>query len=237
MCEPEPPPPSRLFCFLFLLLPRHLTGFILLRSMHKRFHIMLIVPFVVVYSKSCPGHCGSQGREKEKTRTGKLWLSFSLHLLSVYCVPLCVCRYSTWNRNKKQLGKHEKTQNPGSWGDVYTDISMESAIAVCAHYNNATWNRNNNNNWEEFENRPQLKPCRMFLSFYSTRGNKKKNEFLTRKFDQHSALLANYLPIFPISLSLSLSFIFIFFRFFFREVNVIMTSIILSPSKFGVWFE
>jgi hypothetical protein len=110
MCEPElpPPPPFRLFCFLFLLLPRHLTGFILLRSMHKRFHIMLIVPFVVVYSKSCPGHCGSQGREKEKTRTGKLWLSFSLHLslCTVYhCVSIVIPREietkNNWENTKK----------------------------------------------------------------------------------------------------------------------------------------
>jgi hypothetical protein len=108
MCEPELPPPSRLFCFLFLLLPRHLTGFILLRSMHKRFHIMLIVPFVVVYSKSCPGHCGSQGREKEKTRTGKLWLSFSLHLslCTVYhCVSIVIPREietkNNWENTKK----------------------------------------------------------------------------------------------------------------------------------------
>jgi len=103
-------------------------------------------------SKSSCRHCGTrQEREKEKTRTGKLWLSFR----SLVSFP-------------REINKNnwENTNKPKSWKLRDAAILMESAIAVCAHYNNATWNRNNNNknnNWEEFwKTRPHLKPCRMF---------------------------------------------------------------------------
>jgi hypothetical protein len=55
------------------------------------------------------------------------------------------------NERKKTIGKTRKTQKSWKLSGYFNGIL---SIAVCAHYNNATWNRNNdnntNNNWKEF---------------------------------------------------------------------------------------
>lgn len=120
-----------------LLLRLHPTGFIWLRSMHKRFHIMLIAAFVVVSKSS--GTAALERRERENEDRKKLWLSF----LS--------CRSHVKSTKEKTIGKTRKTQKSWKLSGYFNGIL---SIAVCAHYNNATWNRNSdnntNNNWKEF---------------------------------------------------------------------------------------